>query len=621
MSATFRAVASLVALAGFLVLAFTLITAVMLCAFVLPMPPVVKGWLVAAALVGAMAIVNGLWKAATTRPELLPGVDLTVADAPELWTQVTELSASAGTRGPDQIRLVGDARAAVSEDARLLGIVGGPRRLYLGVPCLQGLSVTQLRAVLAHEFGHYSRAHTRLGPFAYRAYQAVMDIMQRLRAPDANWLLRIYGNVLWVYAAAYHTVSMAISRSQEHEADRLMVQIAGRKNAQEALREIDLIGACWMVYVEELIGPGWSLDLAPTADEFFGGFQRWLAASVDLDIMRDRPPSAMGSLGTHPPTAERIAAMATLPDCPVSPRDDRRASTLIPTFATAAAATAEESYVFGYRERLDWDDLVGRIATMDDDRTANAVYRAAALLHEQQTPTLGMVVELSEAGRATELVKSVAGSDRPVEEVANEVFSALARAAAVHSGIGHWRMSWAKSGPELVTADGEIIDAESIAALLTDANAAPEAAARLTALGINLTTAGPAPETPTANTSEIVGGIADITADETTYDVLVLDTGLILAEKPHDNRQGGAGRLDTLAKSGSVAAIAARHRFVPYESMASGKVSGRRNMRATITLRDGTTLRLNKHKSSACLTEGSDKVFANYVRHVDQQAG
>lgn len=616
MSATFRAVASLVALAGFIILAFALIAAVMVGVFVLPTPTFVRGWLVAAALVGAVVIISGLWKAATSRPEPLPGVDIAAADAPELWAQVTELSAAAGTRGPDQIRLVSDARVAVSEDSRLLGLIGGPRRMYLGVPCLQGLSVTQLRAVLAHEFGHYSSAHTRLGPFAHRAYQAVMDVMRQLRGPDSHWLLRIYGQVLWVYAAAYHTVSMAISRSQELEADRLMVQLAGRTNAQAALREVDLIGTYWSVYLEELIGPGWSVDLAPTVDGFVGGFQLWLAASIDLDVMRELPPSPMGSLGTHPPTAERIVAMETLPDRPASPRDDRRASTLIPAFATAAAATAEESYVFGYRERLEWDDLVGRVATMNDDRTANAVYRAAACLHKQQIPNLGTVVELAEAGRATELVKSIAGYDSSLEEAANEVFSALVRAAVVHCGAGHWRMSWAQGYPELVTFSGKIVGAESLAALLADASTAPEAAARLAALEVDLTAAGPVVDNATVLVGEIVGGIADMAADETTYDVLILDTGLILAEKPHEDERGGWGRLNTLFRSGSAAAIAARHRFVPYELIASAKVSDRLKVRAAITLRDGTRLRLKARLFSDCLTEGSDKMFTSYVGRV-----
>jgi Zn-dependent protease with chaperone function len=44
-----------------------------------------------------------------------------------------------------------------------MGRRAGRRYLYLGVPILQVLTVSQLRAVLAHELGHYSRGHTRFG--------------------------------------------------------------------------------------------------------------------------------------------------------------------------------------------------------------------------------------------------------------------------------------------------------------------------------------------------------------------------------------------------------------------------------------------------------------------------
>lgn len=622
MSTTFRAAASLLSLVGFFVLAFALIAAVMVGAFVLPAPPVLRGWLVAVAIAGAIVIISGLWTAAASRAERLPGVDVTAEDAPELWALAAELSAAAGTRGPDLIRLVTGVRAAVSEDSRLLGLIGGSRCMYLGVPCLQGLNVTQLRAVLAHEFGHYSGAHTRLGPLAYRGQKAVIDTMRYLRGSDVNWLLRMYGWILGVYAGAYQAVSMAISRSQEREADRLMVELAGRTNAQAALREVDLVCAHWSVYLEELIGAGWDLDLAPTADGFFDGFQWWLAANADdLDAMREQPLPAMGPLGTHPPTAERIVAIEALPDCPGPPHDDRRASALIPAFRRAAAATAEKSYVFGYRDRLEWDDLAGRVASLHDDRTANAVYRVAARLAKQHAPTLGMVVELSEAGGAAELVKSVAGSDKPFSEAATDIFSSLVRSAVVHCGAGRWRMSWARGYPELATFSGDIVDAESIAALLADATAAPEAAARLTALGVDLAAARPVPETATAFAGEIVGGIADMRADETSYDVLVLDTGLILAEKPHEDAQGGGGRLNTLFQSGSAAAIAARHRFVRYDSMASAKVSDCLSVRATITLHDGTRLHLKARLFSDYLFEGSDKVLTKYVSRVASQAG
>ena len=132
-------------------------------------------------------------------------------------------------------------------------------------------------------------------------------------------------------------------------------------------------------------------------------------------------------------------------------------------------------------------------------------------------------------------------------------------------------MSW--SGPfELVTAEGDALRRESLGALLVDAKSAPEAAARLVAYGVDLTAIGPVSVTATTNVGVIVGGIADMKAGETSYDVLVLDNGLILAETTRETEYGGKRRLDRLANSGSVAKIATRHRFVPYWSVASAKI-------------------------------------------------
>jgi heat shock protein HtpX len=43
----------------------------------------------------------------------------------------------------------------------------------LGLSLLQTLSVSQFRAVLAHEFGHFHAGDTKLGPWIYRTRAAI----------------------------------------------------------------------------------------------------------------------------------------------------------------------------------------------------------------------------------------------------------------------------------------------------------------------------------------------------------------------------------------------------------------------------------------------------------------
>lgn len=614
--ATIRAVVSLLALIGFYVFAVGLVAAIMIGAFqlrdVLPGMP----WVIAATAGAGLIVLGSMFTLATWRPGLAPGVDVTPEDAPELWALVTELSETTGTRGPEQVRLVGDVNAAVSEDARFFGVFGGPRRMYLGVPLLQGLTVSQLRAVLAHEFGHFSGTHTRLGPLAYRGWQAIVSTVQQLQGNVFQWPLR-------VYMVFYILLSLGMSRSQEREADRLMVQIDGRANAQAALREVFLLGLYWSHYSGQYLGLGWGLDLAPTADGFFGGFEKLLAARADeVDAVRKKVPLAEPAeksrqqiaaemLNTHPPLGVRIAAMESLPDgAEARPHDARRACALIPDFGKAAAATAEVVYVFGYRERVEWDELVGRVATRGDQGTANAVYAAAARLVNEPTAGLTTVVALSRAGRATELVRAALPEvdDEQIGETVSTVFNALVRAAVAQAGVARWRLSW--SGPDkLVTDSGEFFDDESLGGQLADADSAADAADRLAALGVDVGAVGIIAISETGSAGQILGGIADMKSAVATYDVLILDSGLVLAERPGETSDSGTSRLDRLQNSGSTDEIIAHHRFVPYASMVRTKVSGWTTAKANITLADGTTLVLKERWSSEYLAPKNDETF------------
>lgn len=118
MTATIRAAVSLLALAGFSVFAFAVIVGTAVGAFVLREHHIWLNWVaVLAAGTGLFVLVN-LIAAAMSRPPLKPGTTISPEDAPELWAMVTGLAQLAGTRSPEQIRLVSEANAAVSEDSR-----------------------------------------------------------------------------------------------------------------------------------------------------------------------------------------------------------------------------------------------------------------------------------------------------------------------------------------------------------------------------------------------------------------------------------------------------------------------------------------------------------------------
>ena len=244
--------------------------------------------------------------------------------------------------------------------------------------------------------------------------------------------------------------------------------------------------------------------------------------------------------------------------------------------------------------------------TISDGRAADTLYAAAARLSGEKTATLNTIVDLSAAGRAKNLITAV--SSTLSDEVVSSWFISLVRDAVVRAGAANWRMPWCRP-VELATPDGEVFDEESLAADLAQASTARDAAARLIALGVDLSVVRLASTEPSVDVGEIVAGISDMKSGDATFDVLVLEKGLLLAEVPDDPDLNGFSRLDALVRGSSVAAMVARHRFVPFESIASAKVRDWFGIKATIRLRDGAGLHLKEPFSSRRLTEDSNEVF------------
>lgn len=613
MPATMRALISLIALIGFYLFTLAIIAGLMIGGVMLMQASGAAGAkVIIIAGIAALGVVVALWKVATFKPEPEPGVDVSPQQAPELWQLVGHLAERVGTQPPSEIRLTPDVNAAVSEDTRMLGLMGGTRRLYLGVPLLQGLTVTQLSAVLAHELGHYSGAHTRLGPLAYRGRQAVIATVEQVGG--------VIGFFLKQYAKLYILLSQSMSRSQEIEADRLMVQVAGRSSAQATLRELPVLDAAWSFYTANYVGMGWEDGLAPMPEEFFTGFDHLLVnRREDLAKIRtEAPPAEKSKWDSHPPIAERVAAMERIPDNAAAVgADERPAAALFPEFWSNAADVAEKTVAYGDKERLPWNELVHRGGAASDQRTADTVYRAVARLTQQPTAALDDLLELCRTGRLGDLVQEVAPG--APSEAGRDVLAVVLRAAAVRAEVARYQVSW--TGPAvLVDRSGAEFDTQEIAAVAADPDTVPQATQRLARLGIDTARVGQVSTEATAHGGDVVGAIADMKVDGKTHDMLILDNGLLLAERL-DKRTEGKDRLHALVRSGPVVELARRHRFIPYETVATAELPSGVTVRATLTLHDGTRITLKEPLSADRLTKDSDDAFRAFLgRFVRQPA-
>ena len=95
-----------------------------------------------------------------------PGPELEPAKHPKLFQMIRGVASATKQEMPAEVYLVGDMNAWVAHRGGLMGL-GARGIMGLGLPLLQTLSVSELRAVLAHEFGHYHGGDTKLGRFVY----------------------------------------------------------------------------------------------------------------------------------------------------------------------------------------------------------------------------------------------------------------------------------------------------------------------------------------------------------------------------------------------------------------------------------------------------------------------
>jgi Zn-dependent protease with chaperone function len=603
-----RALSSALMLAGFPVLALAqlcfVVVPVLIVLAILPGSIAAQvGVPLCIATVGVMAYAT--WHALHTRRVEPAGVPVTRTDAPQLWALIDEAAAAAGTRAPDAVTVVAEAAATLSERTRLLGIIGGHRDLYLGLPLLQAWDVAHLRALVAHELGHGSpglgsTGLGRLAPMAYRGWVTVGRTIPRISRRN------LAGPVLIAWSKAYRRVGLPFAQAQELAADQLAARFAGPAAIAGVLRDLPVLDAAQRLFYAEYVGPGWQAGHVP--DDIFGGFLRVLAARAEeLSALLSRAPIAVpATWDTHPPIAERLAALPTAgeePEAPVGPAAD-----LVPDLPGLGRALQAVVFPAQGRTTVGWDEFFGAARTDEMQREADAALATLSQAAGIPVAHAGEVLDLAADGRLLKAAESVFPGLPPesIAERAGELVTLLLALAALRSGAARWRHSWTGTA-ELVAADGAHLDLGELTALAGAAETVAEARQRLADLGIDPAAAAQVGTARTAAHAGVVGGLVNLVVDGSRADVLIVDTGLVVVPGLPRSQNGAAKRrLAELASADEMQRLtsAPGSRFVPYEDVAGAAQTRRTPKTWDLSLRDGGTVTLRTSLDSDELPGG-----------------
>lgn len=247
-----------------------------------------------------------LWSAIPRFDRFLPpGLRLTQEKHPKLFEQIASVAQAVNQRPPKEVYLIPNVNAWVGESGGIMGI-GSRRIMGIGMPLLQTLSVSEFRAVLAHEFGHYYGGDTKLTPWIYKTRTSIARTIQSLEEGILHIVFQVYGKL-------FLRITHAISRYQEYVADEVAARVESAQALASGLQKIHAASLAYNPFWQNEFLPALNAGYLPPYAEGFKCFmsndniQNAMMTSVEKELAA----TSTSPYDTHPSLRERLQALGS----------------------------------------------------------------------------------------------------------------------------------------------------------------------------------------------------------------------------------------------------------------------------------------------------------------------
>ena len=199
------------------------------------------------------------------RGDAVEDLEITAAEQPALFAFLYRLADDAGAPRPHRVFLSGRVNAGVFYDLSLANLLLPSRKnLEIGLGLVNTLNLGELKAVLAHEFGHFAQRTMAVGRWVYIAQQIAGHVVAKRDALDQflarfsrvdvriawiAWLMRI---IIWSIRSLVDLLfrvvvlaQLALSREMEFQADLVAVSVTGSDALIHALHKLGAADQSW----------------------------------------------------------------------------------------------------------------------------------------------------------------------------------------------------------------------------------------------------------------------------------------------------------------------------------------------------------------------------------------
>jgi Zn-dependent protease with chaperone function len=274
-----------------------------------------------AMLAGILVGLVILWSLLPRRDKFsAPGPSLVLERHPRLSAELVTIATALNETVPAEVYIIPDVNAWVAERGGLMGF-GSRRVMGLGLPLVGMLTISQFRAVLAHEFGHYYAGDTQLWPFVHKTRAAMARTLQNLGSDSLGRVLARIGlarlihllavSILVTYWKIFMRITQAISRLHEYRADELASNIAGPQALIDGLSVVHGATAALPLFWRTQMVPAMDVGYRPSLAHGFAKFiaAPQIAAAVEQHLTKGLMQAATDPYDTHPPLKDRVKAL------------------------------------------------------------------------------------------------------------------------------------------------------------------------------------------------------------------------------------------------------------------------------------------------------------------------
>ncbi|HEY0679092.1 MAG TPA: M48 family metallopeptidase [Chitinophagaceae bacterium] len=208
---------------------------------------------------------------AVSRENLSGYVRITEAEQPELFAFIRQITEDTQTHFPKNIFISADVNASVFYNSSFWSMLFPVKKnLVIGLGLVNSVNLSEFKAVMAHEFGHFSQRSMKLGSFVYNVNRVIFNMLfdnKSYRAFINRWAevdgifalfarltFKIVTGIQWILRQMYGFINrnyMGLSRQMEFHADAVSASISGSSNLINALRRIEVANACYNAVIDK----------------------------------------------------------------------------------------------------------------------------------------------------------------------------------------------------------------------------------------------------------------------------------------------------------------------------------------------------------------------------------